>query len=273
MAAGRLSQNDLPSVSTQHTSRPRSRRNPWGIARCWSSGGHARSDTATPRAPERSGPNPSGRVDLTGTGDDPFETEGSYSLRGDDPTDFPTDWSIGFLSLRSTRTEIESVLGPPDSVDEVANGGPSSSWDLSGGAELEVGGLSQDPDAVVYVRADIPESSPVRVALAGEVVFGTASFDDLIEAWGEPAVHPRHVMEQEVGGRRRAGGRALRREQLVKPTEEPFVDADQSPVGHSGAMDRSSSPRRRPVSMIRFRNSSGSPSRSWTMRSSKAAAR
>jgi hypothetical protein len=76
---------------------------------------------------------------------------------------------------------------------------------------------------------------------------------------------PRHVMEQEVGGRRRAAGRALRREQLVDPTEESFVDADQSSVGHSGAVDRRSSPRRRPVFMIRFRNSFGS--------SSKAAAR
>ena len=110
-----------------------------------------------------------------------------FSLTGDNPSAFPSDWSIGFMGMATEIADIETAFGPPRAGDSDAVG-QSFSWDLPGSSLLSASAIVTPSGLgpLGFIEVEIPPDSPVRFGLAGGVVLGKASLDDLRQAWGEP---------------------------------------------------------------------------------------
>lgn len=116
------------------------------------------------------------------------DPSGFYSLDGSQPDQYPPRWNIGFISLLSTRADVETELGPADFIDEDAGyyGQDVDRWDLAGDATLTIESLPWRPSYVFWASLHVPQGSPVRFGLAGGIAVGGSSLQDLVDAWGEP---------------------------------------------------------------------------------------
>jgi hypothetical protein len=111
-----------------------------------------------------------------------------YTLDGERPDESPPMWTVGFVSLGTTLTDVEAELGPADRVDDGAGYYSQAvhHWDLPGGAVLTVEPFPWQPEYVMGVTLEVPVDSPIRFGLHGGISVGGSTVGDLIDAWGAP---------------------------------------------------------------------------------------